>query len=158
MRERKLIIIKNTRFIFDTNFSGDPERDSFGSSDRKANVVIPDCEQAMALLEEGFNVRETKPRPGNEDEFEPTYFVAVKINYDSDWPPEIYLVSGDAEPRLLDAETVGNLDSCYVRNVNVVLSPYYNARVNRKSLYVKTMYVEQEIDADPFAHLYRRNM
>lgn len=157
MRDRKLVIIKNTRFIFDTNFAGDPERDNFGSTDRKANVVIPDYDQAMTLLEEGFNVRQTKPRPGeDESEFEPTYFIGIKVNYDTEWPPEIYLVSGDAEPRLLNEDTIKNLDSCYVRNVNVSLNPYYNARVKRKSLYVKTMYVEQDIDADPFAHLYRR--
>lgn len=38
--------IDNTRFIFDTNFSGDPNRDRYGSSRRRVNVVIPTEEQA----------------------------------------------------------------------------------------------------------------
>ena len=154
-KESKLISIENTRFIFETNFSGDPERDRFGSFSRKVNIIIPDVEQANDLIDAGFNVRETKPRQDEGDDFEPTYFVAARINYDTDWPPKIYLVSGDAEPRLLDEDTVDILDHTYVRNVNVVLNPYTNTRTNTKSLYVRTMYVEQDIEEDPFAHRYR---
>ena len=153
---QKLIAIENTNFIFRTNFSGDPERDTFGSDARRANVIIPDVEQAQWLIDQGFNVKETKPRPGEEDDFKPTYFVAIGVNYDSNWPPKIYLVSGDAEPVLLDAEFVNSLDMCQVRNVNVVLNPYQNERTGRKSLYVRTMYVEQDLDDDPFASRYRR--
>ena len=153
--ERKLISIEDTSFIFETNFSGDPERDRFGSFARKVNIVIPDIDQANELIEAGFNVRETKPRPDDED-FVPTYFVAARINYDTEWPPKIYLVSGDAEPRLLDEDSVGILDHIYVRNVDVVLNPYTNARTNTKSLYVRNMYVTQDIEEDPFGHKYRR--
>lgn len=155
MKERKLIAIENTNFIFATNFAGDPERDRFGSDTRKANVIIPDHEQAMDLMDAGFNVRSTKPKPGEEDEFVPVYFVSVNVNYDTDWPPKIYLVSGDAEPRLLDEDSIDILDKCYVLNVNVVLNPYQNQRNGRSSLYVRTMYVEQDIEDDPFAHRYR---
>lgn len=153
---RKLISIENTKFIFRTNFSGDPDRDTYGSDARRANIIIPDPEMAMALREEGFNIKETKPRPGFEDEFVPEYFVGISVNYDTNWPPKIYLVSGDAEPVLLDEESVGSLDMCYVRNVNVVLNPYHNEKTRRSSLYVRTMYVEQDIDDDPFASRYRR--
>ena len=155
MRERKLISIENTNFIFRTNFSGDPERDTFGSDARRANIIIPDPDMAMDVRNEGFNVKETKPRD-DEEEFIPTYFVAIGVNYDSNWPPKIYLVSGDAEPVLLDEESVNSLDMCRVRNVDVVLNPYENTRTGRKSLYVRTMYVVQDIDDDPFASRYRR--
>lgn len=153
--ERKLVHIEDSRFIWVTNFSGDPERDHFGSTERKADLVIPSYEQAMALMDEGFNVKCTKPKDGEEDDFVPTYFVTIKVNYDSKWPPKIYLVSGRSEPVLLDEETIDMLDTCYVLNVNAVLSPYYNQRNNRKSLYVRTMYVEQDIEDDPFAQRYR---
>ena len=155
-KEKKLICIENSRFIFTTNFSGDPERDNFGSDARKANLIIPDYDQAMELIEMGFNVRETKPRPGMEEEFIPTYFVAVNANYDSDWPPNIYLVSGDSEPRLLNEESVGIIDKCYVLNVDAVLNPYFNEKTKRSSLYIKTMYVEQDVEDDPFASKYAR--
>ena len=157
-RERKLISIENTRFIFRTNFSGDPDRDTYGNDARRANIIIPDPDMAEALREEGFNVKPTKPRPGFEDEFVPEYYVAIGVNYDTKWPPKIYLVSGNADPVLLDEESVGSLDMCYVRNVDVVLNPYTNQRTGRKSLYVRTMYVVQDIDDDPFASRYRRRM
>ena len=156
MQEKKLIRIDNTRFIYQTNFSGDPERDRFGSVARKANVVIPDAEQAEELLAAGFNVKQTKPRPDEEDDFVPTYFVPVVANYDSAWPPKVYLVSGNQEPRLLDAETVGLIDRCYVLNVNVMLNPYTNSRTGKSSLYIRTMYVEQDVEEDPYASRYMR--
>lgn len=157
MQERRLISIENTNFIFRTNFSGDPERDSFGSDARRANIIIPDHMQARELIDAGFNVKSTKPKPGEEEDFVPTYFVAVNVNYDTEWPPKIYLVSGDGAPVLLDEESVDTIDRCYVCNVNVMLNPYENARTGRKSLYVRTMYVEQDIEDDPFAHRYARN-
>lgn len=156
MREKRLISIEDTNFIYRTNFSGDPERDSFGSDARMANIIIPDPDQASDLINEGFNVKSTKPRGDEEEEFVPTYFVSVKVNYDTNWPPRIYLVSGDAEPRLLDEETIDILDNCYILNVNATLNPYENPKTGRKSLYVRTMYVEQDVEDDPFAHRYAR--
>ena len=153
-RERRLVSIENTRFIWRTNFSGDPERDTFGSNERKANIVIPDHMQARELIDAGFNVKATKPKPGEEEGFVPTYFVPIKVNYDTDWPPKIYLVSGNAEPTLLDEDSIDILDKCYVLNVRATLSPYQNKMTGRSSLYVRTMYVEQDIEDDPFAHHY----
>ena len=106
--------------------------------------------------DEGFNVKVTKPRDGDEDGFAPEYFVAIGVNYDSNWPPKIYLVSGNADPVELNENTVGCLDGIQVQNVNVVLNPYQNQKTGRKSLYVRTMYVEQDINDDPFASRYRR--
>ena len=153
---QKLISIENTRFIFRTNFSGDPDRDTYGSDARRANIIIPDIEQAQYLIDEGFNVKVTKPREGAEEGFVPEYFVAIGVNYDSNWPPKIWLVSGDANPVALDEQSVNCLDMCQVSNVDVVLNPYTNQRTGRKSLYVRTMYVTQDINDDPFASKYRR--
>jgi hypothetical protein len=153
-KRRELIHLENTRFIYSTNFSGDPKRDRFGSSEKKGNIIIPDHNQAIALMNEGFNVKRTEPKPGEEEGFVPTYYVSVKANYDSNWPPKIYFVSGNSEPRLLDEESLVTIDTCRVRNVNVVLSPYSNPNTHRSSLYVRTMYVEQDIESDPFASRY----
>lgn len=155
-RKRQLITIENTRFIWRTNFSGDPERDSFGSEARKADVVIPSYEQAMELIHQGFNVKNTKPRPGEEEGFEPTYFVTINVNYDTNWPPKIHLVSGNSDPVLLDADSIDILDKIYVLGVDVVLNPYRNQRTGKSSLYVRTMYVKQDVEDDPFAHRYMR--
>lgn len=156
MRERRLISIEDTNFIFRTNFSGDPERDRFGSMERRANIKIPDYNQAMDLIDMGFNVKCTKPKEGEEEGFIPEYYIAVKVNYDTKFPPKICLVSGDSEPVDLNQDTVGQIDYCYVRNVNVVLNPYTNPITGHSSMYVRTMYVEQDIADDPFAHRYVR--
>lgn len=152
MENNKIVSIENTRFIFETNFSGDPRRDKFGSDKRYANIIIPE-ELAEELVDEGFNVRHTDPK---DSKYEKTYFVKASVNYDSKFPPRIFLVSGDNPPELLDSESVGVIDTMYIRNVNVILSKYYNTKIDKWSLYVRTMYVEQELDNDPFAARYRR--
>ena len=48
------LYIENTRFIFNTNFSGDPKRDKYGSSERKGNIVIPN---SVEIIGSGFNER-----------------------------------------------------------------------------------------------------
>ena len=49
----KTIAVDNTRFIFQTNFSGDPANDRFNDARRKASIVIPDPEQARDLIKAG---------------------------------------------------------------------------------------------------------
>ena len=154
MNEPRLVVIDNTKFIFKTNFAGDPAEDRFGSNKRRGNIIIPDPEMAQALLNAGFKVKSTKPRPGEEEDFEPTYYISVQLNYDSPWPPEVYLVSPGATPVLLDADSVGVVDKCYVLRVRVALNPYENPKTGIKSMYIRTMYVEQDVADDPFAHMY----
>lgn len=152
MENNKLVTIENTRFIFETNFSGDPRRDKYGSDRRYCNIIIPEP-LAEELTDEGFNVRCTDPKDG---EYEKTYFIRAVVNYDSKYPPRIYLVSGENLPELLNSESVCIIDNMYIKNVNVILSKYYNDKNDKWSFYVRTMYVEQELDSDPFAARYRR--
>lgn len=157
MNEPRLIVIDNTKFIFKTNFAGDPAEDRFGSNKRRGNIIIPDPEMAQELFNRGFKVKATKPRPGEEEDFEPTYYISVQLNYDSPWPPEVYLVSGNATPVPLDENSVGVVDKCYVLRVRVALNPYENPKTGIKSMYIRTMYVEQDVADDPFAHMYANN-
>ena len=149
-----LVIVENGKFIFDTNFAGDPKKDRFGSDERKANLVIPDIDLARDLIDEGFNVRLTKPRVGEEEGFVPRYFVKVKLNYKSTWPPKVYLVTDEDKSVLLDEESVACLDDIWVDRVNAVLNRYEGP--NGKSLYVKSMEVYQKVDDDPISAKYRR--
>lgn len=149
-----LVIVENGKFIFDTNFAGDPKKDRFGSDERKANLVIPDIDLARELIDDGFNVRLTKPRVGEEEGFVPRYFVKVKLNYKSTWPPKVYLVTDEDKSVLLDEESVACLDDIWVDRVNAVLNRYEGP--NGKSLYVKSMEVYQNVDDDPISAKYRR--
>ena len=53
------IALDNTRFIFMTNFSGDPARDKWGDDRRKANIIIPSEDQAkdMTKAEKGTVIK-----------------------------------------------------------------------------------------------------
>lgn len=149
-----LVIVENGKFIFDTNFAGDPKKDRFGSDERKANLVIPDIDLARELIDDGFNIRLIKPRVGEEEGFVPRYFVKVKLNYKSTWPPKVYLVTDEDKSVLLDEESVACLDDIWVDRVNAVLNRYEGP--NGKSLYVKSMEVYQKVDDDPISAKYRR--
>lgn len=155
MANNETIIVKDSKFIFKTNFSGDPNRDNFGNDARKANIILPE-DLAHELMAKNVKVKTTKPKPGEEDDFVPTYFVPVNANYDSPRPPKIYLVSGDNDPRLLDEDSVCEIDHCYVLSVYAQLNLWENPRTGTASLYVNTMYVTQEVDDDPFAYMFRR--
>lgn len=160
----KIIKIDNTRFKYDTNFSGDPSKDRYADNRRKANIIIPDVEQAKDLVKAGFKVRQTTPHNDEDpNEFVPEYFITAVLKYRNrygepvKYPPKVYLVSGDADPVLLNEDTVGQIDKMRVKNVNVILNPYEYDSVNGgKNLYIRTMYVEQDLDDDPYAELYRR--
>lgn len=162
INEEKLISVENTRFIFSTNFSGDPSRDKYRSPERKANLVIPDVKQAREMIDAGMNVKMTHAREGEEEGFIPTYYVPVKVNYNIEWErlkPKIYLVNDVLrEPLLLDEDSVGSIDDIDISNVNVTLKAREWDRDGNKgiTLWVRTMYVEQELSDDPFAERYRK--
>lgn len=84
----------------------------------------------------------------------PRYFVKVKLNYKSTWPPKVYLVTDEDKSVLLDEESVACLDDIWVDRVNAVLNRYEGP--NGKSLYVKSMEVYQKVDDDPISAKYRR--
>lgn len=151
---RPVVTFENTKFIFTTNFSGDPNRDNFGSRERKANVVIPTKEQADLLADQGFKVRVTRPRPGYEDEFIPEYYIAVKLNYGGRRPPRVFMVRDGRNPISLDESTVSEIDYSRISNVNMVCNPYHNEARGTNTLYIQTMYVEVNTDFDPFADRY----
>ena len=159
--EFRQIELENTRFIFNTNFAGDPANDpKFHSTARQGNVIIPDADLAQQMIRDGFNVKETKPRPGFEDDFTPEYFIAVKLSFSGRKPPKVYLVSGNSTPVLLDEESVSEIDRLQenrsVANVNCLCNVYHNEERDTNSLYVNIMYVEQLIDDDPYAARYAR--
>lgn len=152
----RTLILENTKFIFATNFAGKPD-DKYGSTTRYGNVFISK-EMADELSEEGFSVRTTTPREGEEEGFVPRYFTKIILNYNSDIakdrPPKVCLVSGSNPPRELDAETVGIIDNTYVTNVNATVEKTYLKKYDKHVLYIRTMYVEQDVEDDPFASRY----
>lgn len=156
---KQKINIDDTRFIFDTNFSGDPKRDRFGSSKRRANIVIPTMEQVQELIDLGVNVKHTKPNPDRvyEDGFTPTYYVPVNVNMDSKWPPHVYWITPNGKRLTCTPETIGQLDFIRVKNVCCQANLFENRNAPGEfTLYADVLYVEQDMDADPYAGRYAR--
>lgn len=155
-----MISIENTKF-FSRNFSGDPTQDRFGDDRRKCCIIIPDPNQAQQLADMGVNVKKTKPHDDDDpDDFVPTFFIQCVLKYADKfgnplkYPPAVYLVNDDNIPTPLTEETVGILDRIRVKNVNVVLNA--SERDGKTFLYIRTIYVEQDVEDDPFASRYAR--
>lgn len=141
------VIIENAKIIF-RNFSGKPSRFN-AEGNRNFCVVIEDESRIKALKDEGWNVKATKPRDPDED---PTFYIPVAVNYDN-VPPKIYMITSNNK-NLLNEETVGTLDYAEIKNIDLIISPYYwevNGKFGIKA-YCKTMYVT--IEEDVFADKY----
>lgn len=146
----KDLVIEGARIIF-RNFSG--KGDQYNrEGDRNFNVIIDDPKMAERLANEGWNI---KIRPPREDGDEPLYRLPVKVNFNSDYPPKIWLVTRKVNT-LMDEETVGNLDFAEIRNVDLIISPYFWEVNDKKGVkaYLKTMYVT--LEEDVFAEKYAR--
>lgn len=153
----ELINIENTRFIFATNFEGNPDKDKYRSPARKGNIVLTP-EQARDLGSRGFNVKQTKPKPEEEEGFETTFFIPIIVRFgdkENLWP-RIYLVSGDSEPVKLGPDTIGMIDDLWVENVDVTCGAH-EYEPGKSTLYVRVMYVTQRLDEDCYAEKYRRH-
>ena len=155
------IVINDTRFIYQRNLAGDLSKSGkFPSNSRVANIVIPTADLAQRMVDEGYDVKMTKPREGEEEGFVPQYFVKIEVKYRDKFGnplkylPKVYLVTDGEEPTLLDEDSIGILDNIRVKNVQLTINPYVKEDGGLKA-YVRVMYVEQNIDDDPFAEMYR---
>jgi len=132
-------------FIFWTNFRG--EANKFGNNARTFNVAV-NQEVAEVLEKNGWRVR---PVPAN-DEGDMLYFINIKVNMISAYPPVISLFSEfkkKKSKRTLTIENIGDLDRVDIQSadcvINAYASPMYQGKVTG---YLKKLNVIQEPDIE----------
>jgi hypothetical protein len=141
------IVIENAKITF-RNFSG--AESQYNPKGRMNFAVLLDDDTASMLLNDGWNVRMTKPR---EDEEEGKPYLPVAVSY-ANMPPKIVLVTSRGKT-VLTEETVHLLDYAEIETVDLTLNPY-RWNVGDKSgikAYLKSMWVT--IVEDELEHKYR---
>ena len=135
------IQIENAQIRF-RNFKG--EIDKFNPSGRRTFAVLISHEQAVALSEEGWNVKYLKPR---DDDEEPQAYLTVEAKFGVA-PPTVWLIAGRKRTRL-DEETISQLDFAELANVDLVISPYHWEMPGKSGIkaYLKKGYFTVVVDS-----------
>lgn len=126
--------------IFWTNFSATPNR--FGSRACTFNLAITE-DLAAELESSGWRVRSV-----DNDDGSVLYFVNIKVNMESAYPPIVSVFSefrGKRGKRTLDAETIGELDKINIQSCDMLINAYESRQFEGKVTgYLKKLNVIQE--------------
>ena len=139
MRRTENLVIEGAKLIF-KNFAG--EESKFNRRGNRNFCVVLEQEDAMNLMDAGWNIKELNTR---EDE-ESLYYLQTSVSFDN-IPPKVVLISGRTKT-MLDDTTIDTLDYAEIANVDLIIRPYHwevNGKTGIKA-YLKTMYVTVEVD------------
>ena len=150
------IILENTRIIH-RNFEGKAGQYN-RAGDRSFSAVI-DPSLVDGLRELGWQVRELPPREGIEGS-ESLFFISTRVNFESNRPPEIYLVTKNGLVQLT-SETVKTLDNAEIVKVDCTLHPHKwenNGKSGVKA-YLRNMYVtiREDVLANKYEEMFASN-
>lgn len=141
------IAIEDAQIIF-RNFAG-AESQYNRAGNRNFNVIIDDPDMAQKLIEDGWNIKQLKPR---DDEEMPKYRLEVSVAF-GNFPPNIFMVTKHNKTKL-DEESVAALDYAELKTVDLIIRPYQwdvNGKQGIKA-YLKTGYFV--VEEDEFAAKY----
>ena len=122
INERQLEV--RNAFIFWTNFAG--RENKFGNKAKTFNLAIS-LEIAEILNTQGWRVRDILNKIDDDDEGETLYFVNIKVNMESSYPPIVTLFSefrGERSRRALDNETISELDRLDILSSDCIVNSY----------------------------------
>lgn len=127
------------------NFAG--KEGKYNKEGDRNFCLVLDPDNAMALKEEGWNVKFLEPRD-DENERVPYLPVSVSFKY---YPPKVILITSKGKTQL-DENTVGSLDWAELENIDLIIRPYnweFNGNSGVKA-YLKAGYftiVEDEFES-----------
>lgn len=157
--ERAAIDVNESSFIFNEqgglevrnavilwpNFSG--KEDHFGNSARTFNLVINE-EVYHELESRGWKVKFLE----NGEDLPPVYYVNIKVNMNSAYPPIVTLYSefrGKRSKRTLDIESIGEVDRVDIETCDMIISAYQSPKFPGKVTgYLRKMNVIQNPDVE----------
>lgn len=140
--ERKItnnITIENAKIIF-KNFQG-REGDYNKAGDRNFGVLLND-DDAEIFARDGWPVKYLKPQQDDPKQYRQPW-MPVKVRFGK-FPPIAALITSRGKTKLTE-ETIGQIDSAYIKNVDLIIRPYnYPATPYCQagvSAYLKAIYV-----------------
>lgn len=159
---RNRYYLEDTNFIFKPNLAGERRKeDNFPTNTRNCSIIIPDPEMAEEMYRDGFNVKMTKPREGDEEDFVPEYYVRVTLKFRSEggaMDPNIGIRGADGYTTFFDEETVGQMDHLRIRRNSVcaTLSPYTKRDPEHPTLYISELFADQDLEDDHWSDRFVR--
>ena len=132
--------------IFWTNFRG--EANKFGNSARTFNLAVNE-ETAEYLSDNGWRVREVV----GSDEETKLYFVNIKINMSSQYPPRITLFNdfrGKKNPPItITIDNIGELDRIDIKTADCLINAYSSKTFPDKVTgYLRKLNIIQEVESE----------
>lgn len=140
-KQRGVLEIDDARIIY-RNFRGEASKFN-RAGDRNFAILIQNEADAIALSEDGWNV---KIKPPREEGDTPFMYLPVKVKF-NDNGPIAYLKTGRALNKL-DEDTIACLDDVDIESVDLDIRPY-DWEVNGKqgrSAYLQAIHVTQKVD------------
>ena len=145
-----LLNIEDAQLIW-RNFSG--KGGGFNAEGNRNFSVVLDEDQYQDLALMNWRVKTYVPK--NDDEpLPPIYSLNVKVNFNSNRPPKIYLIT-ESSRAMLDEDSIDILDFADIVTADLVINPYYTETALAGagfSAYLQTAYIT--IREDKFASKY----
>lgn len=133
---------ENAQLIW-RNFSGKGGQFN-AEGNRNFNVILPE-DVYQDMVSQGWNA---KMHLSSESDVPPLYTLPVKVNFKSNRPPQIYLITESGRVALTE-ETVGMLDFIEIITCDLIINPYYYNTATAGegfSGWLKTAYITMQED------------
>lgn len=141
MDEPKEIVIENARLMW-RNFAGKAKQ--FNDAGKRNFSIALSEEQALAMIADGWNIKKKEPREEGE---EPLYHFPVKVNFESNYPPRIFLITyanGKKRTQLTPGTAIA-ADMVEIELADVTINPYErkdaDGNVTSRTAYLKTLFI-----------------